>query len=174
MSCKQSVKLTLGGYIKFNFLRNGIKAQIVGLLISLSLFVVGFAVWNFLAYPFSLQDVDLKMTSYQKYVLLEQNGILAYVAETEYDNFLYILTPSMILNRYNLQMRCELPAGVVTAIPGRFRYFVLEIEGYSVELTARGNSRFQLHHILAFVAYIISSINVSYYIHQRYLRKVAK
>ena len=153
------------------------KADIVvyvkALIIILLIFAVIGIVWNAAYYPLSRRAVHTYMEDHSVLNFKEIAGTLVVVSEAEQGNHVRVFVPSIVLNRYRLQIDREYTDSFLTAVPGKFRYFPLDIHQIDIDYTLHGSTRIRVSHVIGILAGSLSIANLVMATRKRRLEKRA-
>ena len=144
------------------------KSFLFAFIISFSFFLAILLTWNIFNFPLSRQGVDAKMSTHSVFAFQEEMGVLVYITQTEDSYVIHVFVPSIILNRYRLHIEREYTDNFVTAVPGRYRYFALELDDNSIKLVQSTTTRIQTNHVIASFIFIISATSLCYRVLLKY------
>ena len=150
-----------------------VKVFFVKLIISLLVFSAIYVIWNIVYFPYTRQYVYTYMETCNVLDFQEIEGALVYVSEIGQSYAVRTFAPSAVLSRYRLETYREYTNTFVTAVQGRFRYFVLEIEQAAIGYVPSGPHRIQVHHIIGLIGFIICSMKLCTLVHQCNMKRRA-
>jgi len=157
-----------------SILKLKIRALFLYLIMSLLIFSTAYFIWVVAYYPYTRQNMYEYLEASNVLAFQEIEGALVYISEIERGYLVGTFIPSLVLNRYRLETYQEFGYSFVTAVQGRFRYFVLETDRSTIFYTVGSTYRVHAIHIIGSITFVISFMLLFATTNKVYLKKRAK